>query len=125
MSLLRWHVQHFYPFTTPYIVFSEKSIEKSKFLGQLSLVLFLVARLTFLPLHYSLYSLLRKNYGKVQILGAVEFCPFLRWHIQHYYAFTTPYIIFSEKSMEKSWGNEFCPFLGGINQIFMPSLQPR
>ena len=77
LSIFRRHLRHFYAFTTPYIVFGEKSTEKSLILGQLSFIHFKVACTTSLRLHHFLYSLYRKKYGKVQNFGAVDFCPFL------------------------------------------------
>ena len=77
LSIFSLHIWHFYAFTTPYIVFGEKSTEKSYILGQLSFVHFYVASKIFLCLHYSLYSLLWKKYRKFLYLGAVEFLSFL------------------------------------------------
>ena len=64
---------HICVFTTPYTIFCEKKTEKCKILEQSSQI----ACLTFMRIHHTLYSLWQKKYGKVQNLGAIEFCPFL------------------------------------------------
>ena len=77
--------------------------------------------------HYqSLYSLLRKKNGKVQNLGAVEFCPLSDciFDVFAYSPLPTQSLAKKYRKVQNLRVVEFCQFFSCMYDIFVSSLLP-